>query len=134
MFYDRLYLLLAEITDQHYSTQLLGGSSSSSSSASSNNSKLSVLQCDRLALYLEQVPLPNVEQPLSSAEAEFVLESIPKDDGGQVSREHFRKWFDLSTSSEEKVGAQISSFTAMIKILCFVLLTHYLLTGRKWTG
>lgn len=94
-------MLLAEVTDQHYSTQMANPSGASSSSSSSNNNKLSVLQCDRLALYLEQVSLPNVEQPLSSLEAAFVLESIPKEDGGQVSREHFRKWFDLNNSNED---------------------------------
>lgn len=103
-----MYLLLAELTDQHYSTQMANPSGASSSSSSNN--KLSVLQCDRLALYLEQVSLPNVEQPLSSLEAAFVLESIPKEDGGQVSREHFRKWFDLNNSNEDNnVCAQMAT-------------------------
>ena len=102
LFYDRLYSKLAEITNKHFQQQTNTTEIANINRSDSSHAKSPALLSDRLALYLEQVPLPNWDQPLSSALTDFVLLSLPKDETGQISKELFRKWF-ISHDSDSGV-------------------------------
>ena len=91
-FYDKLYEKLCELVNNYFDVSLR----SSNQETKSNNilkKSSSSLNVFKLSNYLQNVPLVGSDVPLPLHVIEFTLQTLHRDDAGQISTDNFKTWF-----------------------------------------
>ncbi len=116
---DQIYEVLALLSNELFRPISVGEESSATKPlvalAGAKQQENLVLSFGRLEFYMETVPLPGSERPLGKGHVESVLRMLQRDVRGEVSRDHFRLWFDGSSS--RKGLAELNERTIFARLL-----------------